>query len=237
MGISSFQNCRVSDYLPTNGWDPLPGAENINVLNEILVRKQIFPFLLVYVGNSCCFIVFLLLEAWKWVTFLWTRLQTEKQLDVLQFIGSQGVGHYWATEMNWTENVQLNVKWVLTTPVYHLLPCLPFSVSWCVTYAGKIELWINQKFMLFGPMSSLNVSKWCSASKFHLFPVVSCNLSLLLTPPGQCDALYIPFYSSSEHGKYLWGFGPALYSMTTPHAVVFVFCCCFFPPRFICLFA
>ena len=54
------------------------------MLNEILVRKQIFPFLLVYVGKSCCFIIFLLLEAWKWVTFLWTQLQIEKQLDVLQ---------------------------------------------------------------------------------------------------------------------------------------------------------
>ena len=72
-------------------------------------------------------------------------------------------------------------------------------------------------------MSSLNVSKWCSASKFHLFPVVSCNLSLLLTPPGQCDAMYIPFYSSSEHGKYLWSFGPALYSVTTPRAGFFFF--------------
>ena len=52
-------------------------------------------------------------------------------------------------------------------------------------------------------MSSLNVSKWRSPGKFHLFPLVSCNLSLLLTPPCQCDAMYISFYSSSEHGQYL----------------------------------
>ena len=68
-----------------------------------------------------------------------------------------------------------------------------------------------------------------------MFPVVSCNLSLLLTPPGQCDAMYIPFYSISEHGKYLWSFSPALYSMTTPHAGVFLFVCLFQVYLFVCL--
>ena len=54
---------------------------------------------------------------WVWVnsrSWWWTR-----RPGVLQFMGSQKVGHDWATELNWTERCVLNIQvcsrlWVLT---------------------------------------------------------------------------------------------------------------------------
>ena len=64
-------------------------------------------------------------------------------------------------------------------------------------------------------------------------PFVTCSQLQLKssanpTKPVWCDVfcfVLFCFYSSSEHGKYLWCFGPApaLHSVTTPHAG-FIFC-------------
>lgn len=51
---------------------------------KFLLEKTFSHFCLYMQETPAVLSFFLLLEAWKWVTFLWTQLQIEKQLDVLQ---------------------------------------------------------------------------------------------------------------------------------------------------------
>ena len=54
------------------------------------------------------------LTRWTWVwvnsgSWWWTR-----RPGVLRFMGSQRVGHDWATELNWTENSSISASTILT---------------------------------------------------------------------------------------------------------------------------
>ena len=58
--------------------------------------------------------------AWVWVnsgSLWWTR-----RPGVLRFMGSQRVGHDWATERNWTECVFDNSKFLVYS--LHAIPCI-----------------------------------------------------------------------------------------------------------------
>ena len=61
---------------------------------------------------------------WIWVnsgSWCWTR-----RPGVLQFMGSQRVGHDWVTELNWTEHVLANDTWIFKQWVSQK-PCSPCS--------------------------------------------------------------------------------------------------------------
>ena len=51
------------------------------------------------------------LTRWMWVWVNSGRWWWTGRPDVLRFMGSQGVGHDWVTELNWTEN--LPYKWLM----------------------------------------------------------------------------------------------------------------------------
>ena len=46
------------------------------------------------------------------------RIPWAEEPDKLQFMGSQGVGHDWATELNWTELNEIMRKYTDFKPVY-----------------------------------------------------------------------------------------------------------------------
>ena len=60
-----------------------------------------YSFDLIFSNNEQCWASFHVFSTWVWVnsgSWWWTG-----RPGVLQFMGSQRVGHNWATELNWTE--------------------------------------------------------------------------------------------------------------------------------------
>ena len=81
---------------------------------------------------------------WMWVWVNSGRWWWTGRPGVLRFMGSQGVGHDWATELNWTELIMVLVSKVgspMNQNSRNLYPCvnpLPLNLTWpLVIHSGQ----------------------------------------------------------------------------------------------------
>ena len=74
------------------------------------------------------------LTQWTWVWVNSGSWWCTRRPGMLRFVGSQRVGHDWATELNWTE---LNWNWVLVVLVH--AACTWGSTNW-VTWLSHLSL-------------------------------------------------------------------------------------------------
>ena len=77
---------------------------------------------------------------WTWVWVNSGSWWWRGRPGVLWFMGSQRVGHDWATELNWTEHISLT---------YHSLPSrdiMPFQTSYKKSYKSSLSLCTAVKY-------------------------------------------------------------------------------------------
>ena len=96
-------------------------------------------------------------KGWTWCTWVWMNSRSwwwTGRPGVLRFMGSQRVGHDWATELNWTELKGVSSATQHTPPtILHRLDSLPMiaqmtkgqqssseSLEW-IHRAGRSEFW------------------------------------------------------------------------------------------------
>ena len=90
------------------------------------------------------------LTRWTWVwvnsrSWWWTGSP-----GVLRFMGSQRVGHDWATELNWTEGKSLSLCVILGSLTFFFFMWSPYIDSQCDVSSGSIvrlliwHLWISK---------------------------------------------------------------------------------------------
>ena len=80
---------------------------------------------------------------WVWVnsgSWWWTR-----RPGVLQFMGSQRVRHYWATELNWTDTEPINFKtWMKNGTNFYFQPVIKLRNNLSAsTFHGQQTGWVS----------------------------------------------------------------------------------------------